>query len=92
MRDVGHAALVITHRDLGMMILAMRNPRGGVDERHRLVIIFEGVVLGDDAVDGFPSVELLQQFRDFIVAQRRYTAFARFAFAFCQIDSGHKLY
>src|SRR4051794_36052677 len=46
-RVVRDTALVVAHAQLGMVVLAMRDPRTGVHEGHRLEIIREAVGLHD---------------------------------------------
>src|ERR1700682_5249237 len=60
-RGVRHAALVVADGEVRVMVLAMRNPGGRVHEGHGLVVVLEGVGLGDRLAVERPAVQALQQ-------------------------------
>src|SRR5690349_7545510 len=88
MSDVRHAARVVADGHVGVMVFAMRDPRRGVDESHRLVMVLERVGLGDGAVVERPSVELFEQILDFAGLERIDAAFTRLAFALREVAHG----
>src|SRR5690348_16178176 len=66
---VGHvrdAALVVAHQHVGVVVLAMGDPRRGVHERHGLEVVPELVRLRDRAVGERPALEALQQGPDLL--------------------------
>src|SRR5439155_22694134 len=59
------------HRQIGMVILAMRDVCDRVDERHRLVIVREPEGLAEAVVGVFPSRQRLEMSRYFLDGQPR---------------------
>src|SRR5947209_1597992 len=59
------------HRQIGMVILAMRDVCDRVDERHRLVIVREPEGLAETVVGVFPSRQRLEMSRYFRGGQPR---------------------
>src|SRR5690242_20734980 len=76
-RDVRHAALAPLHQHVGVVVLAMRDPRGGVHEGHGLEVVLEFVRLGDHAVglEG-PALQALQHRAGLLGRERGHIAFA----------------
>src|SRR6185503_13050236 len=59
-RDVRDAALVVPDEHVRVVILAVRDPRGGVHEGHGLEVVLEFVRLGDGlAIEG-PALQPLE--------------------------------
>jgi len=61
MGGVLHTAVIVSNRDIGVMILSVRDPRDRVDECHRLVIILEVVSPPDPLFEKFPTHNLWQK-------------------------------
>ena len=59
-----------------MVVLAMRDPGGGVHERHRLVVVLELVGLGDGLAIARPALQPLQHRAHLLVGERRDAALA----------------
>ena len=57
---VGDFALVVADGDIGMMVLAVGNPRRCVDEGHGLAIVLELIGLANHAVGAGPSLHTLE--------------------------------
>src|SRR5260221_3664185 len=79
MRRILDAALVVADREVGVMVLAMRDPGERVDERHGLVIVGERVDLHQLAVLDAPALELLEELGGFPGVVRFDAAFAGLA-------------
>lgn len=76
---VFHVAFVVAYRQFWVMVFAMRQPRYGVNERYGLIIVLEFEGLADEMVVLHPAIELMNQFVDLILRQRRHTALAGLA-------------
>jgi len=63
-RAVTHLATIITDVEIGVMVLAMRDPGHGIHEGHGVVIVLEGIGFAQLAVAQLPAVEFGQQKRD----------------------------
>ena len=80
---MGHvldAALVVAHQQVGVMILAVRDPGERVHERHRLVVVRERVHLDQLALVDGPALHLLQHIFRLLRSVGRDVAFTRLAF------------
>src|SRR6187455_3157019 len=71
-----------------MMVLAVGDPCGRVDERHRLIIVLERIGFADYIACQRPPAELLEHVTHLRVVKRRHAAFAGFAGFVCQITDG----
>ncbi len=85
MRGVADGALAPADGEVGVVVLAMRDPGRGVHEGHGLVIVLEFVGLADDAAFALPARQRRQHGGGFGVGQRRHAAFAGLALAFRQV-------
>src|SRR5260221_1434314 len=79
MRHIFHAATVVSHDEIRMVPFAVRHPRGGVHERHRVLVIVEVIRLVDGVVAQFPTRDALQQRPQLRRRQCRDAALARLA-------------
>ena len=61
MGGVLHTAVIVSDRDIGVMILSVRDPRDRVDECHRLVIILKVVSPPNPLFEEFPTLNLWQK-------------------------------
>src|ERR1051326_4273940 len=75
-RPVGDAALAPFHEHVGMVVFAVRDPRRGVHERHRLEVVPELVRLRDALAVALPALQALQHREHLRVAERLDAALA----------------
>ena len=79
-RHVGDGGLVIAQGDVRMMVLAVRNPRSGVNKRHGLVVVLELEGLLHQTVLELPARQALEHVTDLRLRHRRNTTLAGLAF------------
>src|SRR5690606_7185420 len=90
MGHVGDAALVVAHGEVGMVVLAVRDPRRGVHEGHGLEVVAETVGLGDRPALERPAVEALEQRARLVGRERGHAALAGLALLAGELVHGRR--